>query len=208
MNELPIQEQVLRARPDVSGQPKPDAYILHQYIEQHRKPDDILYAVVDAVKDYRLAVASRDMLGEPLRPLFKKAPRHMERVGPYLARIQCTTRYPEYMKLWSERLWDNAGFFFLTNAWPQAVRSHLRMLFKVRDEQGNKFYFRFYDPRVMRAYLPTCTAKECRTFFGPIRSILVEGEAYPEMHHYRAGTAAVQLEQEPIWAASGSTREG
>lgn len=177
---------------------KADAYALHCYLEYHRKPDDMLYAVVDAAKDYRLAIASRDILGEPLRPLFKKAPTFMDRVGPYVARIQCTNRYPEYMRLWADRLGDNAGFFFLTSAWPKSVRDHLRKLFKVYDEEGHMYYFRFYDPRVLRAYLPTCTAKECREFFGPIRSLHVEAEDPGVMLRYTAGKAAVQLEQEPI----------
>jgi hypothetical protein len=36
--------------------------------------------------------------------------------------------------------------------------------------------FRYYDPRVLRVYLPTCQPNELRTVFGPIRSYLVEGE--------------------------------
>ena len=177
---------------------KPSAYDLHCYIEQHKQPGDILYAVVDAAKDYRLAIASRDLLGEPLRPLFIKAPRHMERVGPYMARIQCGNRYPDYMKIWADRIGDNAGILLLSSSWPQAVRSHLRSIFKVYDEQGTMFYFRFYDPRVIRTYLPTCTAKECRQFFGPVRSYLVEGEAPGTMLRYRAGQSAVQMDEETI----------
>lgn len=177
---------------------KPSAYDLHCYIEQHKQPGDILYAVVDAAKDYRLAIASRDLLGEPLRPLFVKAPRHMERVGPYMARIQCGNRYPDYMKLWAERLGDNGGILLLSSAWPKVVHSHLRSIFKVYDETGAMFYFRFYDPRVLRAYLPTCTAKEGRQFFGPIRSLLVEDETVGVMRNYRNGQAAVQMDAELI----------
>lgn len=183
---------------------RPDAYELHQYFEHHRKPGEHLYAVVDAARDYRLAVAPRDMLDEPLRPLFQNAPYFMERVGPYLARISCSDRYPEYMRLWAERLGDNAGIFFLSSAWPKTVRAHLRSIFKVYDEKKAMFYFRFYDPRVIRTYLPTCTAKECREFFGPIRSIFVEGPTLPVMHHYRVGQAAIHLEEEDVRAISHS----
>ena len=177
---------------------RPSAYDLHCYLEQHQQAGDILYAVVDAAKDYRLALASRDLLGEPLRPLFANAPGHMDRVGPYLARIKGTGRYREYLKLWADRLGDNGGIFLVSNAWPQATLSHLRTIFKVYDEAGAMFYFRYYDPRVIREYLPTCTARECRTFFGPIRSILVESEEVGMMHHYRSGQAAVHLETEAI----------
>ncbi len=94
----------------------PSAYDLHAFIEQVRQPGDILYAVVDAARDYRLAMASRDLLGEPLRPLLRNAPAHMDRVGPYLARIEHGRRYPEYMKLWAERFGGHGGILLLTSA--------------------------------------------------------------------------------------------
>jgi len=179
---------------------KPNAYELHRYLSYHRKPGDYLYAVVDAAKDYRLAMASRDILGEPLRPLFTNVPHFMERVGPYLARINCTNRYPEYMQLWADRMGDNAGIFIVSPAWPKPLRTHLRSIFKVFDENKNMFYFRFYDPRVLRAYLPTCTLKECREFFGPMRSILAEGPALPLMRQYQVGQSAIHLEEIDVQA--------
>lgn len=184
---------------------KPSAYDLHCYLEQHKQPGDMLYSVVDGAKDYKLALASRDLLGEPLRPLFEDAPAHMDRVGPYLARIQCCNRYPDYMRLWAERMGDNAGILLLSSAWPKVIRAHLRSIFTVYDEMGSMFYFRYYDPRVIRTYLPTCTAKESRQFFGPIRSILVEDEAVGVMRHYRSGQAAVQMDTEHIPVSTGET---
>ncbi len=188
----------------------PDAYDLHQYLAQFKLPDDNLYALVDGAQDQRLSVGSRNILGEPLRPLFTKAPHHMTKVGPYLVRIKCTNRYPEYMQRWTEKLGTNTGILLLTTSWPQAVRQHCRSIFKVYDEQHNMFYFRYYDPRVIRTYLPTCTAKECRQFFGPIRSIFVEGETPGTMHHYRAGQAAVQMEKDVIkdWATKDEPGSG
>jgi hypothetical protein len=37
-------------------------------------------------------------------------------------------------------------------------------------------YFRFYDPRVLRSFLPTCTEPECAEFFGPIGRFVMEAE--------------------------------
>jgi len=34
--------------------------------------------------------------------------------------------------------------------------------------------FRYYDPRVLRIYLPTCNAGELSTIFGPITGYIVE----------------------------------
>ena len=54
---------------------------------------------------------------------------------------------------------------------PQLQR-HLRTLLRVRDERGRVLMFRFYDPRVLRMYLPTCTASEADAVFGPIAELL------------------------------------
>jgi hypothetical protein len=35
--------------------------------------------------------------------------------------------------------------------------------------------FRYYDPRVLRVYLPTCNAEELATVFGPIETFWTEG---------------------------------
>src|SRR5262249_7471285 len=41
---------------------------------------------------------------------------------------------------------------------------------------GNELYFRFYDPRVLRTFLPACTGAETKRFFGPVGIYLMETE--------------------------------
>jgi hypothetical protein len=36
-------------------------------------------------------------------------------------------------------------------------------------------YFRFYDPRVLRAVLPLCSARQAVEMFGDVRCFLMEG---------------------------------
>jgi hypothetical protein len=45
--------------------------------------------------------------------------------------------------------------------------------------------FRYYDPRLLRVYLPTCRPAELETFFGPIDTFLTEGEDGGEMLEFR-----------------------
>ena len=52
------------------------------------------------------------------------------------------------------------------------LRKHLRTLLRVRDEEGRRFLFRFYDPRVLRIYLPTCTPSEATRVFGPTQAFV------------------------------------
>jgi len=61
------------------------------------------------------------------------------------------------------------------------LRKHLREFLVVRDAAGRRLVFRYYDPRVLRVYLPTCTTDELRTVFGPIDTFWMEGEDPAEM---------------------------
>ena len=45
------------------------------------------------------------------------------------------------------------------------------------EETGEEVYFRFYDPRVLRVFLPTCSVRQKAELFGEIRSFLLEGPA-------------------------------
>lgn len=56
----------------------------------------------------------------------------------------------------------------------QALRRHFRTLLRVDDEDGRKLAFRYYDPRVLRAYLPTCRPTELRRMLGPVDRLVVE----------------------------------
>ena len=56
------------------------------------------------------------------------------------------------------------------------MRRHFRTFLKVSSPEGKHLYFRYYDPRVLRSYLPTCNAQEMTTVFGAITAFFVEGE--------------------------------
>ena len=51
------------------------------------------------------------------------------------------------------------------------LRLHFKKLLWVRDEDDRELYFRFYDPRVLAIYLPTCTLDEKRIVFGPVQAL-------------------------------------
>lgn len=93
-------------------------------------------------------------------------------VAPYLVHLEYddpkTKRFIRYA-------WGNSwGVFLKCDNQLQTLRHHLRTLLTVRDEHGKHLMFRYYDPRVLRAYLPTCTADELQTVFGPIDRFLME----------------------------------
>ena len=68
------------------------------------------------------------------------------------------------------------GIFLRSGAEPVRLYRHLRKFLIVQSEDGKEMYFRYYDPRVLRVFLPTCEAPQLKEFFGPIEAFLAENE--------------------------------
>lgn len=95
-------------------------------------------------------------------------------VAPYLVSLgpRSTVTRAMVAKGWGQS-W---GIFLRSPAILQDLVRHFRRFLRVHDEAGREFFFRFYDPRVLRVYLPTCTSEELRAFFGPVELFSMEGE--------------------------------
>ncbi|MEZ4808079.1 MAG: DUF4123 domain-containing protein [Flavobacteriales bacterium] len=66
------------------------------------------------------------------------------------------------------------GVVFQSDADPVKLYKHLRSFLIVEGEDGREMYFRYYDPRVLRVFLPTCEPEQLAAFFGPIAMFLAE----------------------------------
>lgn len=71
---------------------------------------------------------------------------------------------------------DSWGILIDANVSFDVLHKHFRRFLMVKTEDGLELYFRFYDPRVLRIFLPTCDSKQLAEFFGPIKSFLMEDE--------------------------------
>lgn len=98
----------------------------------------------------------------------------LELAAPYL--VQLDHGYRDTHRF-VRQAWGNSwGVFLKSGTSLKKLRRHLREFLIVQDTGGSRLVFRYYDPRVLRVYLPTCNAGELRAFFGPIESFWVEGE--------------------------------
>jgi hypothetical protein len=68
------------------------------------------------------------------------------------------------------------GIFLVSRAGHERLAASLRHLLIVRDDDGGPLYFRFYDPRVLRAFLPLATPYQTSLFFDAADLILLEDE--------------------------------
>ncbi|MEZ5007821.1 MAG: DUF4123 domain-containing protein [Chitinophagales bacterium] len=98
----------------------------------------------------------------------------MPDVAPYLLR---TNNGSKFMDWYLTNGWKNSwGFLMESKHAFKHIHRHLRRFLLVKTEDGKKLYFRFYDPRVLRVFLPTCDKYQLEEFFGPIDAFIVEDE--------------------------------
>lgn len=131
-----------------------------------------LYALLDAAREPGV-VAFLEGVPETSDSLYEgEKGRELAPYGPYLVEIPGDSPLAGDL---AEKAFGKSYCVFLTaHASFADVRKHFRRFLMVETEDGKKVYFRFYDPRVLRVFLPTCTPEEAKRFFGPIRSYWVE----------------------------------
>lgn len=73
--------------------------------------------------------------------------------------------------------WGNSWGVFIDSEFSfDILYNHLRRFLLVKTEDGKELYFRFYDPRVLRVFLPTCDRSQLEEFFGPVDRYIMEDE--------------------------------
>lgn len=136
-------------------------------------PAPEVHAVLDGARDERIYRAVYDSRLEHECLLTGNIPYDLAEAAPYLVHLR---REAPFTRWALEQGWGKGfGVFAWSRADLETLRRHFRRLLRVKDEQGRKLYFRYYDPRVLRVYLPTCTAEELREVFGPVGRLLLEG---------------------------------
>jgi hypothetical protein len=142
-----------------------------------------IFAIVDSARDDRIFGAV-DGTYQPKECLYTGVlPWQMQMTAPYLVELARDDRFTTFL---IEKGWGNSwGTFVRTETGLKQLRRHLRQFLRVRSEEGKRLIFRYYDPRVLRVYLPTCRPAELETFFGPVDAFVTEGEARGEMLEFR-----------------------
>lgn len=92
--------------------------------------------------------------------------------APYLVGLIAGAPFTDW--LLNEHFGKHWGIFALSRQSITEMRKHFRALVTVHDESGNSMIFRFYDPRVLHKFLPTCNAGELATLFGNVETFFAE----------------------------------
>lgn len=126
-----------------------------------------LYAILDPARDDRILTLLRES-PNPARSLLAGVRGDtLADVAPYLVAL---AKDNWLLSALVHEGWGHAWGIYLDCPLPfEQVRRHFRHFLRVRAEGEEDFlYFRFYDPRVLRIFLPTCTPAQLREFHGPI----------------------------------------
>ena len=133
-----------------------------------------VYAIIDAARDDaihpKLMAADVECLS-----LFRgEKAKELAAVAPYLVKLAQENDFTRWLL---EKGWGNSwGIFAESTADLKQLKRHLQSILQVFDEEGDALFFRYYDPRVLRVYLPTCNQEELVIFFGPISTFFYEDE--------------------------------
>ncbi|MGA2137150.1 MAG: DUF4123 domain-containing protein [Bryobacteraceae bacterium] len=152
--------------PDSS--PRSSAKDLIRSLEQSQP----LYAVLDAARSTRILELLSGTT-EQFQCLYDgESAVKLAACAPYLVRLSVKSRL--LRKLVREGSGKSWGVYVVCECSFAELRKHLRHFLMVKSEGGEDFYFRFYDPRVLRVFLPTCTEEQSSKFIGPVTSFFVE----------------------------------
>ncbi|HUQ90301.1 MAG TPA: DUF4123 domain-containing protein [Bryobacteraceae bacterium] len=158
-----------------------------------RKEPLPLYAVVDSAVSPDILDILRNT-SEPCQSLYEGSQAgQLGDVAPYLAQLTGKDILLESLIYGG---WGNAWAIYLNSSAPfQEVRRQLRRFLRVVGEDGTKMYFRYYDPRVLPTWLPTCTREEAAGFFGPIQFFYSENKEPGTVLKFRLGSKGAEKEE-------------
>jgi hypothetical protein len=192
------QPEPAEVEPDV-----PLEVIKERLIEYFRQLPEPLFAILDAARD-PLVLALLIQSDHEYQSLYEGPKGEtLAAVAPYLVSLPADSAL---LATLIEKGWGDSWGVYLTCEKPfKDVRKHFRRFLMVKTDEGKEVYFRFYDPRVLRVFLPTCLPDEAEQLFGLIDSFYLEDEKQKNMLQFDArwkgSKELVNLKRDPATAS-------
>lgn len=144
--------------------------IKNQFWPKGNRPD--IWMVLDCSRDPRIypAMSYSGLRHECLFAGELSVP--LQRTAPYLVQLDLDDRAT--IRVIDDGFGESWGVFLRADVGIKTLRKHLRTLLRVQAPNGRYMLFRYWDPRVLRLYLPTCLPDELTRFFGPIEQVWAE----------------------------------
>lgn len=154
--------------------------------------DGLLYAVLDAARSPRIVELLKESADEHQSLFEGLAGAGLWRVAPYLVKLEPDTS-PLLARLLAEG-WGHAWGIYVQSGAPfKQVRRHFRRHLRVEDPESRSLYFRFYDPRVLRRFLPMASGRQSHELFAEVGCYVVEGKLPGEVLTFTRPAAAAEM---------------
>jgi len=99
----------------------------------------------------------------------------MAECAPYLAKLELGSPFTQWVTGMGWGL--HWGIFAVANSDLRGLRDHLRKLNMIYEPETHRpVLFRYYDPRVLNRFLPSCDVRQLHSFFGPVQAWFAEAE--------------------------------
>jgi hypothetical protein len=158
-------------------QPDPPELVAHKAraLEVLRGQQAPLYAVLDAARSERILELLHESVEEYHSLYEGPQGAALAEVTPYLVSLPRKDSW--LLEALVQEGWGAHWGVFFTNPLPfLQVRRHLRRFLMVEAEDlEGRFYFRFYDPRVLGPFLSTCPPDSRKEFFGEVERFIFNG---------------------------------
>jgi hypothetical protein len=145
--------------------------------------DKHVYVILDGAQNETLLDVIDDSEGLEYECLMTdKLEPDMQEVAPYLVHLLEDAPFTKWLMKngWAQ----NWGIFLTSKGDLGEVWRDMRQHVMVSDRQGKRLFFRFYDPRVLNAFLPTCDSKQLTEFFGRVDMFVAELEGGQGAHAF------------------------
>ena len=150
------------------------------------------YAVIDAAQPLP-ALARTRHARLPCKTLYEgQLAALADKAAPHLVGLELEHDHAAWLLAHGSQHW---GILLQSSANFDTVRQHLRKLLVVEDPEGKQRRFRFFDPRILRAFLPVCTVEEASTFFGPVQRFYTVARDPRNWLSFSANSHGVQQER-------------
>jgi hypothetical protein len=175
--------------PDASPTP-PSVLTQPGSVEQLRRfaAGAYLYAITDGAYSAALIAHIEKTAPDNLIPLLHPHPAIEATAIPQLIKVS----EPILETILSAADKTPWGIFVMTKADPETLRVHFRRFLVVQLPDGEHWYFRFYDPRLLPVYVGKCNEWELEKFFGPVRGFGIPAgvESGITVLHFEGRTSA------------------
>jgi hypothetical protein len=158
-------------------QPDPPELVAHKAraLEVLRAQQAPLYAIVDTARSERILELLHESVEECHSLYEGPQGTALAEVAPYLVSLPRKDSW--LLEALVQEGWGAHWGIYLTNPLPVLqVRRHFRKFLMVEAEGvEGRLYFRYYDPRVLGAFLPTCPPASSKEFFGDVETFIFNG---------------------------------